>query len=378
MKPFLVITGMHRSGTSFLARAFNLYGVHLGDLDSLHSHEWRHYNDNPRGHWENKDFFDLAEKTLTLCNGSWDQIPKNISVDNEMGQHISKSAKKLTEFPSICSGFKDPRIIFLLESWMPYLPENIIIVGIFRDPLKVAESLKKRNQFDYSKSLNLWKSYNEELLKLLEKHQGFLLDFDWSQDKLFSEIDFISEKIGLAKNIDLSKWYDLKLIHGKDADKGYPLSDEIKNLYEKLQKRSQQNNLVQITINQTPSQLRDALGGLLTELQNNGQYFKKIFEQYEDSIKQSNVTIVTLKEKMNYEIKTRDQKISHLESEADALRHNNYEIGQTLSKTMQELNLIKNSVIFTKMRTMAKIFDNVAPPNTTRSKILKKMFGLKT
>lgn len=351
---------MHRSGTSFLARALNLYGVHLGDLDSLHSHEWRHYNDNPRGHWENKDFFDLAEKTLQLCNGSWDQIPKNISVDNDTGQQISKSIKKLTEFPSICSGFKDPRIIFLLESWMQYLPENIIIVGIFRDPLKVAESLKKRNQFDYSKSLNLWESYNEELLRLLEKHRGFLLDFDWPQDKLFSEIDLISEKTGLAKNIDLSKWYDLKLIHGSDLDKRHPLSDEIKNLYEKLQKRSQQNNSVQIPVSQTSSQLRDALGGLLSEMQNNGQYFKKIIEQYEDSIKQSNAAIAALKE------------------EIDTLRHDNYEIGQTLSKTMQDLDLIKNSVIFTKMRTVAKIADKVAPPNTTRGRILKKMLGLKT
>jgi len=34
-KPFLIITGMHRSGTSFLARALNLSGVYLGDLKSL-------------------------------------------------------------------------------------------------------------------------------------------------------------------------------------------------------------------------------------------------------------------------------------------------------------------------------------------------------
>jgi len=52
--PFLLITGMHRSGTSFLARALNLYGVNLGNLESLLSHEWKSLKDNPRGHWENK------------------------------------------------------------------------------------------------------------------------------------------------------------------------------------------------------------------------------------------------------------------------------------------------------------------------------------
>jgi len=35
MNPFIIITGMHRSGTSFLARALNMYGVNLGSLESL-------------------------------------------------------------------------------------------------------------------------------------------------------------------------------------------------------------------------------------------------------------------------------------------------------------------------------------------------------
>ena len=54
MGPFLFITGMHRSGTSFLARALNLSGVYLGELDSLMSHDWVYYDENKRGHWEDK------------------------------------------------------------------------------------------------------------------------------------------------------------------------------------------------------------------------------------------------------------------------------------------------------------------------------------
>ena len=40
MNPFIIITGMHRSGTSFLARALNLYGVHLGNLESEWDVSW--------------------------------------------------------------------------------------------------------------------------------------------------------------------------------------------------------------------------------------------------------------------------------------------------------------------------------------------------
>ena len=86
MKPFLVITGMHRSGTSFLARALNLAGVNLGDLESLLSHEWRAFADNPRGHWENKKIYELSEKTLMHSKGSWHMIPKKLLLPSKQGQ----------------------------------------------------------------------------------------------------------------------------------------------------------------------------------------------------------------------------------------------------------------------------------------------------
>jgi len=54
-KPFLIISGMHRSGTSFLARALNLAGVYLGNLDSIITHDFllAPHKHNIRGHWEN-------------------------------------------------------------------------------------------------------------------------------------------------------------------------------------------------------------------------------------------------------------------------------------------------------------------------------------
>jgi len=74
-RPFLVITGMHRSGTSFLARALNLAGVNLGELESLTSNDWKFYRDNVRGHWENKKILALTNQTLSSNKGSWDDPP---------------------------------------------------------------------------------------------------------------------------------------------------------------------------------------------------------------------------------------------------------------------------------------------------------------
>jgi len=77
---------MHRSGTSFLARALNLRGVYLGKYEELVSDDWRPVIDNARGHWENQTLLDLAEKTLDYSNGSWDQIPKSIRVNSQIGK----------------------------------------------------------------------------------------------------------------------------------------------------------------------------------------------------------------------------------------------------------------------------------------------------
>ncbi len=90
MKPFILITGMHRSGTSFLARALNLAGVYLGGLESLNSHEWKPYDDNRRGHWENKKFLELGEKTLSQNNGHRSNVPTQILINEELGKKITK------------------------------------------------------------------------------------------------------------------------------------------------------------------------------------------------------------------------------------------------------------------------------------------------
>jgi len=281
MKPFLIITGMHRSGTSFLARALNLAGVNLGDLESLLSHEWKAYADNPRGHWENKKIYDLSEKILKNCNGSWHGVPKKISVNKKIGTEIKNCTQQLKENAIFASGFKEPRILVMFDSWVKFLPKNFVVVGIFRDPLKVAESLKNRDNFSYEKSLRLWQTYNQNLLDILDKYDGFLLDFDWSKKKLLGQFKLISKKLGLATNVDLSGWYteDL-LISDKTYQKSYSVPKEIKHLYSKLKKRSIKNQFVRIKKAKLSSKENSTtLEKLLNNIRFQGQYFSEIFKK---------------------------------------------------------------------------------------------------
>ena len=52
------VTGMHRSGTSFTAKAIQLLGASLGGPEGLMAPG----PDNPSGYWENRDIKELFTK----------------------------------------------------------------------------------------------------------------------------------------------------------------------------------------------------------------------------------------------------------------------------------------------------------------------------
>ena len=280
-KPLIVIAGMHRSGTSFLSRALNLTGVYMGDIESIISHEWPFNESNPAGHWENRKIVELTEKTLRENGGSWFEIPKKIIISDELGQEIKNVMVGLQSHSSIAIGFKDPRILLCLDSWQDYLPKNLIIIGIFRHPLKVAESLKKRDGFDYQKSLDLWKTHNQKLLDLLDKYKGFLLNFDWPRDKIISEINMIVDKLGLIRNENLSKWYSEELLRSNETfESKHSIQPEIDVIYSRLVQRSSQNQSVSISqITHTEKELEAIIQGLIYEINSQDEYFKRLEKQ---------------------------------------------------------------------------------------------------
>jgi len=203
-KTHVFILGMHRSGTSYLARALNLCGLDLGPSSEFYDDEIHPKVGNPRGHWENVKVIELNNKILKKNGGRWDKIPPfRTKVLPNIRNKIKKILQSFYSTNSLGYGFKDPRFSLTLEKWLPFIP-NPVIVGIFRHPLKVAESLKIRNGFEYERSLLLWKEHNERLLDLLKKHNGFLIDFDWPTKKLLTETKLVASKIGIPELPTLS------------------------------------------------------------------------------------------------------------------------------------------------------------------------------
>jgi len=235
---FFLILGMHRSGTSFLARCLNVSGVYLGENLWLSAAS---PEDNPEGFWENEDFTKLSDKLLMENKISWNQIKSNLKCSDTLKKQFNNQISKLVSESHYATGVKDPRLLLSFDSIFDVFPENKIYVGIFRHPLKVAESLKIRNDLDYEKSLALWHAYNSKLLEYIKNNNGFLFDFDWPKEKLLDEITLFIKKIGLLEtNLNLVYSEDL-FRSDKSYNSSYKIPAEIEDTYQKLKERSMQN-----------------------------------------------------------------------------------------------------------------------------------------
>src|SRR3982751_6814815 len=66
----LIVTGMHRSGTSVLARLLNLMGVYFGTEGKSTGAN----KENPKGFWERRDVRTLNDDLLFSIGCDWNRI----------------------------------------------------------------------------------------------------------------------------------------------------------------------------------------------------------------------------------------------------------------------------------------------------------------
>ncbi len=157
----LVVVGMHRSGTSAMARLLSLSGAALpSDLMAAGI-------DNPTGFWESTDVARINDQILAHYGSAWDDVfsgaqqPFANGIDEALVAEAAAAIGTLYG-PAPLIVLKDPRVSVLGRFWRAaleqagYMPRYVVMV---RNPLEVAASLAKRNGFSREKSLLLWSSY---------------------------------------------------------------------------------------------------------------------------------------------------------------------------------------------------------------------------
>ncbi len=252
----LIITGMHRSGTSLLADILRNAGVALGDnLMPAGEH-------NRKGHFEDKNFVEFHEGVILRVDPAkkflWEPQGQIALSDDE-----TRAARSLVDGRNLDVpwGWKDPRTVLFLDFWAQLLPEASFLF-VFRSPGAVVDSLRRRGDkrlmkvligknlwpgkgrlafFRYQHAINAWALYNQRILDFVEKHPGrsCLVEIDGLLTESEQIFEYVKRHLEIPlRSIDLFRVYDPALMtkqpHPRVA-RALRKRPDVTRLYESLQ-----------------------------------------------------------------------------------------------------------------------------------------------
>jgi hypothetical protein len=199
MTTAIFILGMHRSGTSALARVLNLLGVELGTKLMPPA------ADNEKGFWEHEEIVAIHERLLRELGHSWqDGTPLAAGWgETYAAQQASQALGKVIdrEFANApLWGVKDPRHCLLVPIWEPLLKArgiDIKIVLMWRYPNEVAASLVKRDNMDRYMATYAWVGYNLHALKACLDYPHSIVSYEALMQDWRLVVDQISHELEL-------------------------------------------------------------------------------------------------------------------------------------------------------------------------------------
>lgn len=163
----LVITGMHRSGTSLITQWLHKCGLHLGEqfLGAGIG--------NTDGHFEDLDFVEAHRQILLKLSGSGDgTIEKPICSIGAEQENALRTLVQEKQAAQAQWGWKDPRTCLFLRTYRELIPDAKYLV-ILRDYRSVVSSLvsrhHKKTDLKYAAKGGIqqliWKYFRRELRK---------------------------------------------------------------------------------------------------------------------------------------------------------------------------------------------------------------------
>ncbi len=175
--PWLLVVGMHRSGTSAVTGALGALG--LGVVQAGDRMEWP--ESNPE-HWESLSLTQHNNDLLARLDGAWDAPPELSRGWEERPEVVGApdpgplvNAAYPSAGPKV---FKDPRLCLLLDYWRKVLDPPVAAVLVWRSPMAVARSLLSRDGLPTVEGLALWERYNRAAIEGLAGVDTYVLDYE--------------------------------------------------------------------------------------------------------------------------------------------------------------------------------------------------------
>jgi len=202
--PFVVVLGMHRSGTSLCSHLLTRLGIDMADDPAAQP-------SNPKGHWERPEIVQRHDRILELLDrgymtplhdlplpSGWWLDPRVAEIRREIIGFIEQKRRGGAPF-----GFKDPRTARLLPLWHQVFAELGLapkIVLCLRNPAQVARSLQERDGLPPDTGEYRWFTYMAEALQNLGNCQSCTLEYEAWFDGAGDNLGKLTRFLGLPPN----------------------------------------------------------------------------------------------------------------------------------------------------------------------------------
>ena len=163
----IIMTGMHRSGTSLTASLLQSAGVDLGDR--LMGED----TGNSKGHFEDLDFVEFHQNVLQsqgISVAGWTEQNKVLV----QPQYLATAQNLiLARQDRPLWGWKDPRTTLFLDFWSQLIPDAKFIFT-YRSPWEVVDSLFRRGDVIFRTNPNFavqqWCNYNQAIFDFYQRY----------------------------------------------------------------------------------------------------------------------------------------------------------------------------------------------------------------
>lgn len=234
LKKMKIITGMHRSGTSLVARLFFEAGADMGDPSTFYrSDKW-----NPGGYFEQPDIHSI---NMPLINGliwkfSYFWLPSTETI-------MRRAARKSELIHDIANKYndkvlKETRFCLTIPAWQKYGAKIGKILICIRDPIQVARSIQRRNKISLNMAYSLWLVHNQRLLENSKGipiwfiYYGNLIDRDRFEEEVIPALQFFNIDISKENLAQIASIIDPKVGCSAESRPDYP--EPVKILWQKL------------------------------------------------------------------------------------------------------------------------------------------------
>lgn len=163
----ILVVGMHRSGTSLVARGLHAMGVNLGSRIDTAPHPG-----NPHGHWEHIDIWRSQERLLIGFGREWHSSPGPLPA---RWLEWPDTRATIDRFATLAAAelaahghwlVKDPRSSLLIPLWREVARQvgaELRILRIVRAADDVAASLSARNDMPRDRALRIWTDHQRSI-----------------------------------------------------------------------------------------------------------------------------------------------------------------------------------------------------------------------